>query len=308
MRSDALRPEAFDKAPIPSRDDNRMGLLYQILIAPFVDFPFMRRALVAGLALSIACGPVGSFLVQRRLSLIGYALSHAVLPGAALGYLMFGASVLAMSVGGLVAGIAVTVLSGLLSRMTVLREDANFTALYNIAIAAGVVIVSLYAANTDIVVFLFGNILAIDDASLLLVAGIASISSIAMAVIYRPLVTECLDAEFLRSVDGRGAMAHAVFMILVVLDLVGSFQALGTLMAVGLLFLPAIAARFLVWGIWPLCLASIGLGIVASYGGLVLSFHLDLASGPTIVLAAGFLCIAALLTGGRGGLLRRQAR
>src|ERR1700676_3078972 len=98
--------------------------LYNLLIDPFVEFGFMRRALIACLALSIGSGPIGVFLLLRRMSLIGDAMSHAVLPGAAIGFLIAGLSLPAMGLGGIIAGLSVALLSGLVSRTTDLREDA----------------------------------------------------------------------------------------------------------------------------------------------------------------------------------------
>ncbi len=137
--------------------------LYDFLLAPFVDYGFMRRALVACLALGIGSGPVGVLLMLRRMSLVGDAMSHAILPGAAVGFLFAGLSLPAMGLGGLVAGLAVALLSGFVSRTTVLREDASFASFYLASLASGVLLVSLRGSNIDLLHVLFGTILAIDD-------------------------------------------------------------------------------------------------------------------------------------------------
>jgi zinc/manganese transport system permease protein len=209
--------------------------LYDFLIAPFADYAFMRRALVACLALGLSCGAFGTFLLLRRMSLMGDALSHAILPGAAIGFLLAGLSLWAMSLGGLVAGIVVAMAAGLISRRTEQREDASLASLYLISLAAGVVLISLRGSALDLMHLLFGNVLAVDDAALLLVAGVSSLSLIILAIIYRPLVAECLDPTFLRALGVAGGLYHLIFLLLIVLNLVAGFQALGTLMAVGLL-------------------------------------------------------------------------
>src|SRR4029077_20974794 len=195
----------------------------------------MRRALVGCLALSLGGGPIGTFLVIRRMSLMGDALSHAVLPGAALGFILGGLSLPAMSLGGAGAGLTVAFLSGLVTRLTPLREDASFAAFYLISLALGVLLVSTHGSNIDLLHLLFGSILAVDDAALILMGGIATASLLLLAVIYRPLVVECFDPGFLRAVGGRGALVHTLFLALVVLNLVAGFQALGTLMTVELI-------------------------------------------------------------------------
>ncbi|WP_207482364.1 metal ABC transporter permease [Arenibaculum pallidiluteum] len=274
--------------------------LYGWLIGPFADFTFMRRALVAVLALALGCGPVGVLLILRRMALMGDALAHAVLPGAAVGYLLAGLSLPVMGLGGLAAGLAVAGLAGVVSRITPLREDASFAAFYLISLALGVLIVSTRGGNVDLMHVLFGTVLAVDDHALAVVAGIATTTLLGLAWIYRPLVVECFDPGFLRAVGGHGGRYHLTFLVLVVLNLVGGFQALGTLMAVGLMMLPAAAARFWADGVWPASVVASGMALAAGYCGLLVSFHFDLPSGPSIVLAAGTLYCASVLLGTRG--------
>jgi zinc/manganese transport system permease protein len=279
--------------------------LYSLLIDPFVAFGFMRRALIACLALSLGCGPIGVFLVLRRMSLMGDAMSHAILPGAALGFLVAGLSLWAMGAGGLVVGLAVALLSGTVSRATNLREDASLAGFYLISLALGVLIVSTRGSNIDLLHVLFGTILAVDDSALLLIAGIATITLLTLAVIYRPLVVECFDPGFLRAIGGHGSLYHIVFLVLVVLNLVAGFQALGTLMAVGLMMLPAAAARFWAAQVWSLSLVASALAFGSGLVGLLLSYHLNLPSGPAIILVAGAAYVASILFGTRDGLFKR---
>src|SRR5215813_670736 len=262
----------------------------------------MRRALVACAALAVGSGPVGVLLLLRRMSLVGDSMSHAVLPGAAIGFVISGLSLVSMSIGGFVAGLLVALLSGVVSRTTQLREYASFDSFYLISIALGVLIVSTRGSNVDLMHVLFGTILAVDDRSLLLVSAIATFSLAALAVIYRPLLVECFDPGFLRSVGGHGATYHILFLVLVVLNLVAGFQALGTLMAVGLMMLPAAAARFWSGSVWSLGAVSALIALLSGYVGLLLSFHVDLPSGPSIVLTAGVIYVLSMIAGPQGSL------
>lgn len=278
-------------------------MLYDTLIAPFVEFEFMRRAVAGSIALSLGAGPIGVFLMLRRMSLVGDAMAHAILPGAAIGYLVAGLSLGWMTVGGLAAGMAVALLAGLVTRATPLREDASLAAFYLISLALGVTLVSLRGSNLDLLHVLFGSVLGLDDATLLLVAGISTATLLALAVIYRPLVLECVDPGFLRSVSGAGGPTHIVFLLLVVLNLVGGFHALGTLLAVGLMMLPAISARFWTKDIAGLVAVATLIGILSGLTGLLISFHGGLAAGPTIILVAGAAYVLSVLAGPEGGLL-----
>src|SRR5262245_57814771 len=243
------------------------------LVQPFIEFEFMRRALVGLLALSISAPPIGVFLMLRRMSLMGDALSHAILPGAAVGYLLAGLSLLAMSLGGFAAGLAVALLAGLVARSTALKEDASLAAFYLVSLALGVMIVSIRGSNIDLLHVLFGTVLALDNSALILIGVIATLTLVTLALVYRPLVLECFDPQFLRSVSRASLPTHVIFLVLVVLNLVAGFQALGTLLAVGMMLLPAVTVRFwtdeLTWMIGGSMLA----GFAASLAGLLLSYH-----------------------------------
>jgi zinc/manganese transport system permease protein len=278
-------------------------VLYESLLAPFVEFDFMRRALVGACALAISGAPVGVFLMLRRMSLTGDAMAHAILPGAAVGYLLYGLSVPAMTAGGLVAGFAVALLSGLVARLTVLKEDASMAAFYLISLALGVTIVSLRGSNIDLLHVLFGSVLALDDATLLLLAAFTSVTLAALAVLYRPLVLECVDPGFLRSVSRAGAGAHLAFLALVVLNLVGGFHALGTLLAVGMMMLPAATARLWSADITIMIVIAVVAGIAASFAGLVLSYHFALPAGAAIILVAGGIYAVSAAVGRSGGMV-----
>jgi zinc/manganese transport system permease protein len=278
-------------------------VIYAFLIAPFADFEFMRRALVGTLALG--AGPVGVFLMLRRMSLMGDAMSHAILPGAAVGFLLAGLNLFAMTAGGLVAGFVVAVLAGLVARATELKEDASLAAFFLLSLALGVTIVSMRGTNIDLLHFLFGSVLALDNQTLVLIAAIASLSLVVLALIWRPLVLECVDPNFLRSVSRAGAPAHIAFLALVVMNLVGGFHALGTLLAVGLMMLPAAVARFWARDISAMILVAIATGIASGYAGLLLSFHAGLPAGPAVILTAGGLYVGSIAFGRVGGLARR---
>ena len=269
---------------------------------PFIEFSFMRRALVGCLALSLGAPPIGVFLMLRRMSLMGDAMSHAILPGAAIGYLLAGLSLFAMSLGGFAAGLAVALSAGLIARSTVLREDASLAAFY-VSRALGVLIVSVRGSNIDLLHVLFGTVLALDDQALLLVASISTLSLLVLAVIYRPLVLECFDPQFLRSTSDFSSPTYFNFLVLVVLNLVSGFQALGTLMAVGIMLLPAVTARFWADDVSGLILVAILVAFAASLTGLLLSYYANVPTGPAIILLAGVFYLVSVLVGAKGGLV-----
>ena len=282
-------------------------MIWEALIAPFLEFGFMRRALLGCIVISVGASPVGVFLMLRRMSLTGDAMAHAILPGAAIGYLIVGLSLSAMTIGGLIAGMSVALLSGFVTRSTALREDASLAAFYLISLALGVLIVSTRGSNVDLMHVLFGTVLALDDATLVLLCSIASLSILVLAIVFRPLVLECADPQFLRSVSGVSAVTHFTFLVLVVLNLVGGFHALGTLMAVGIMILPATAAKFWADRIGELIVVAVIVSILSSLVGLLLSYHFSLPSGPAVILVAGIAYVLSIIIGPVGGLFARTA-
>jgi zinc/manganese transport system permease protein len=267
---------------------------------PFAEFGFMQRALLGCLLLSASAPLVGVFLLLRRMSLTGDAMAHAILPGAALGYLASGLSLGAMTAGGLLAGMAVVLASGLVARSTALREDASLAAFYLLSLAAGVLIISSQGRNVDLLRVLFGSVLALDDATLLLLAVIAAVTAVALLLLYRPLVLECVDPAFLRTVSRLSPVAHYGFLMLLVLNLVAGFHALGTLLSVGMMILPAAAARLWVRELPGMLMLAGVLSAIGSTVGLVMSYRYELATGPAIVLSLGVVYIVSVLVAPRG--------
>jgi zinc/manganese transport system permease protein len=292
-----------------------MQPMLDLLVSPFAEFAFMRRALVATAALSLSAAPLGVFLTLRRMSLLGDALSHAVLPGVAVGFMLFGLSLPAMAAGGVMAGMLVAAVAGLVSRFTTLKEDASLAAIYLVALALGVTLISRQGTQLDLLHILFGSALGVDEPGLLLVASVASVSLLALALLYRGLVLESFDAVFLAASARRGKAGgqgggwvwQQIFLMLVVINLVAGFQTLGTLMAVGLMMLPAVSSRLWHDTLPAQLLNASGQALLAGYLGLVLSYHLDTPSGPTIIGCAGALYATSLLLAPGGWLPRLWA-
>ncbi|TXT36323.1 MAG: hypothetical protein FD135_4362 [Comamonadaceae bacterium] len=281
--------------------------LWDVLIGPFAEFVFMRRALVATLALAVSAAPLGVFLTLRRMSLLGDAISHAVLPGVAIGFMVSGLSLTAMALGGVVSGMLAAGLAGFISRFTSLKEDASLAAIYLVALALGVTMLSRQGTQLDLLHILFGSALGVDAQGLLLVVGVASVSVITLAALYRALVLETFDPVFLaasaaRGWARRGWIWQQSFLMLVVINLVAGFQTLGTLMAVGLMMLPAVSARLWHESLSAQLLNASAQAALAGVAGLLLSYHLDTPSGPTIIGCAGALYAFSLLVSPGGWL------
>ena len=254
----------------------------------WLGYDFMQRALVATTVLSFSIAPVGAFLVLRRLSLAGEAMAHAIVPGIVIAFVAFGLSVVSMITGGMIAGILVALGTSILARRTLIREDASLASLYLIALALGIFILSAAGSAIPLKSFLFGSALGIGNDTLMLIGVTATITLIAFALILRSLIAASFDPIFFESQSKKPGLVQQVFMFLLVLNLLAAFKSLGTLMAVGLMILPATAARYWVSTITSYMMLTLGFALLSCWIGLILSFYLSqVPTGPAIVLVAG---------------------
>lgn len=264
------------------------------IINLFTDNPFLLRALVACIGISFVCPILGIFLMLRRMSLMGDAISHAILPGVALGFMLGGMSVISMAVGGLVAGLLVAILAGLVSHKTEIKEDASFAGFYLIALALGVVIISKSGTNLDLMHILFGSILAVDKENLLILTIIATLSLVILAFIIRPLAIDIFDKKLLRSYGINEGLFHLIFLFLVVINVVVDFQILGTVLVIGLMMLPAGFSRLLTKSLNIMLILAIVSSLLSSFFGIIISYYYNLPTGPAIILVNGGLYILAI--------------
>jgi zinc/manganese transport system permease protein len=277
------------------------------LLAPFTSGIAMR-ALVACVLVGIAAALLGCVLVVRRLSLLGDAIGHAVLPGIGLAWLTLGAGVLGLFVGGLITGLITAIVAGLASRLTRLKEDAAFAAIFAICGALGVILVSRAGTQVDLVHVLYGNLLAVGRADLVIAAASACLVVMALALGWRAVVLECFDPAFHRAIGGRGLVVQLGLLVLVVMTLLAALHVVGAVLALGLFMLPAVSAYLWCerWGAMLVCAAVISL--VGSVIGICVSWHLALPPGPSVVAALGLAFIISAIISPRHGALARLLR
>jgi len=276
--------------------------LHQLFIEPF-SYDFMQRALLSAALLGVSGGLLGCLLVLRRLSLMGDALSHSLLPGVGLAYLIFGASTPALLAGALLAGLLTALGSALLSRLTRIKEDAAFGSLFVIFFGAGVALVSLARTRINLLHFLFGNILGVQASDLWVTGSITLLTIAAFLVFYRPIVLETFDPVFYRATGGRGGLVHMGILSLVVLNLVAALQTMGIVLSLGLFLLPAVSSYLWCDRLRHLLPLSSAIAVVCSAAGILLSYHLGLPSGSVIVLSLGTVFLLSALLSPRYGLL-----
>ncbi len=280
-----------------------LDVINSFFISPFTNFDFMQKALVGLLILSLSSPIVGIFLTLRKMSLSGDAISHAILPGAAIGFLFFGLSVQAMTICSLIAGVVVTLASSLFSRISRSTEDSNLAVFYLISLSLGVLLISISGSQVDLFHFLFGSAFSMNNDNIISLMIISSLTLLVLAIISRPLIIDSMDPLFLASVSRSGSTVHMLFMIVTVMNLVGGLQAIGTLMAVGLMIIPAVSAKFWTVRLHMIVLLSLLTSALAVYLGLVCSFSFNLPCSPCIILMLGMWYIISFIFGMKKGCL-----
>ena len=268
-----------------------MHSLWNIFLTPFVDYAFMQKALISCVFLCISAVPLGVFLLLRGLSLVGDSLSHGILPGIALGAIFFGMSPIPLFIGGITAGLIVAFISNRLSAKSIIPEDASFTVIYSLSLALGVLILFHHGTNTNVLHLLFGSVLGIDYTTLYLIAFVCLITTIYLAKWRKLLLMYCFDPLLFQVAGKHHKLLMFRFFALVVSNLVASYQAIGTLLALGLMMLPAITGRLLCTHYRQIFKVSSLVGIMGCYAGLLVSYHADWPSGPSIILCLGIQCL-----------------
>ncbi|MEH6444489.1 MAG: metal ABC transporter permease [Oceanospirillaceae bacterium] len=278
--------------------------MIDLVVSPFVEFEFMQRALFGCLLLSINGSLIGVFLLLKRMSLSGDAIAHAILPGAAIGYFFAGLNVLAMTVGGLIAGVLVAFLSGITARKTNTSEDSTLASYYLCSLALGVLIISMKGGSVDLLHVLFGSILALDNDTLYLLYFNSALCLLGFCCCYRFLVMDCSDSVFFKGLSKYSGYSHYLFLFLLVFNLVAGFHALGTLMAVGVTVLPAATAKYWSNRIEGMLFIAFLVAVMGALLGLLSSYYFRLPSSSAIVLWLGVFYLLSVLLGTQGGVLR----
>lgn len=260
----------------------------------FLEYEFLRNALIGTLLLGFSSVGLGFFLHYRRLILATDALSHGLLPGVAIGFWFFGLSMTAMTVFGFIAGLLVVGLSVLSSKWSQLKEDSTLSGFYILSLAFGVFLVSLKGSPVDLYHFLFGQILSITSEQLIVLAVVELIVLSLLFLIYKPLIKMTLDEDFARFLKIKTNLLKFLFMTLVIAHLVVSFQIFGTLLSVGFLILPILIGQLFFKKISALVVGSLIICWVCSLAGLLMSDYFDLPTSPTLILCFGVFFLAGL--------------
>ncbi|WP_341776437.1 metal ABC transporter permease [Staphylococcus simulans] len=251
-------------------------------IQQLTQYQFLNRALIISICVGIVCGTVGSLIVLRGLSLMGDAMSHAVLPGVALSFLFN----IPMFVGALVTGMLASLFIGFISERSKTKQDAAIGISFTAFLATGVIIISLINSTTNLYHILFGNLLAITNSAYWSTIIVSIIVLLLIIIFYRPLMISTFDPTFSRMSGLNTTAIHYFVMLLLSLVTVASIQTVGIILVVALLITPASAAFLITKKLWSMMIVASLISVISSIIGMYFSYIYNIPSGATIVLCA----------------------
>lgn len=279
-----------------------MTALLDLLAEPF-GYQFMVKAILGGGAVGAVCAVLSCFVTLKGWSLLGDALSHAVVPGVAIAYLAGAPFLLGAVLSGLFAVLGI----GAIERATRLRSDAVIGVVFTAFFALGLLLISLYPSNLRLTTILFGNLLGIADADLWQLFGVGAGCLLVVAVKWKDLLLYCFDAQHARAIGLPTGRLHLLLLGLLSLTAVAALQAVGALLVVAMLITPGATAHLLTDRFPRMLVLAAAMGAVTAMAGAYASYFLDGSTGGLIVLAQTGLFLLALVLAPKHGLLRRAA-
>ena len=273
-------------------------------IEALMHYGFLQKALTTSIMVGIICGVIGCFIILRGMALMGDAISHAVLPGVALSY-MLGIN---FFFGAVFTGVLTSLGIGFISQNSRIKNDVSIGIMFTAAFASGIIMITLMKSSTDLYHILFGNVLAVRPAEMWSTLLIGVIVLISIYAFYKELLVSSFDSTMAAAYGLPTRVIHYFLMTLLTLVTVASLQTVGIVLVVAMLITPAATAYLLTNRLWVMLYLSAGIGVLSSILGLYFSYTYNLASGAAIVLAATVLFILAFVLSPKQGLIWRAIK
>jgi len=274
--------------------------MLQTLIEP-LQYGFMQRSLVIAILVGIVCAIVGSYLMVQRLALLGDAISHSVLPGLAIAFIL-GANIF---IGAFIAGVLSTVIIAWIKARSTIKEDAAMGIVFSAFFALGITLITIVQKDNkiDLNHFLFGNILGVTAEDAIDTAFIVALVLLVVVFFYKELLFYTFDPLGAQATGLPVNLLNFGLMVLIALTIVASLKAVGVVLVLSLLITPASTAYLLVTRLHQVMILGAIIGVISSISGMYLSYFYNLPSGPAIVLVASGLFVLSLLFSPTQGIL-----
>ncbi|MFZ5693080.1 MAG: metal ABC transporter permease [Pseudomonadota bacterium] len=276
-----------------------MSALHDMLALP-LSYPFMQRALVVSLLVAAVCAVLSCYLVLKGWSLMGDAISHAVLPGIVLAYVLS----LPLAIGAFVAGLSCAVLTGYLKENSRIKEDTVMGIVFSGMFGFGLVLFTKVETEQHLNHILFGNVLGVTTRDLIETAIVAGGTLLIVLLKRRDLLLYCFDPNHARTIGLPVQVLHYGLLVLLALTIVASLKAVGIILVIAMLIGPGATAYLLTDSFERMLVIATAVALVSALVGTIVSFHIDGATGACIVLTQALIFAAAFLFAPKGGVLR----
>ncbi|CAD2070546.1 manganese transport system membrane protein MntC [Phocicoccus schoeneichii] len=275
--------------------------MISLFIEEVIQYGFFQKALLTGVAVGIVCGVIGCFIVLRGLALMGDAISHAILPGVAISY-MLGIN---FFVGAAIVGLLAALGIGFINRNSIVKNDAAIGIVFSLFFAVGVLLIAKAKTAIDLTQILFGNVLTVSDTDRTMTLIIGGLVLLLVYVFYKELVLTSFDPVMAEASGMKVGIIHYLLMLMLTLVTVVSLQTVGVILVVSLLITPASTAYLLTHRMSTMIFLSAAIGAISAIVGLFFSFSFNLSSGPSIVVVATAIFILAFIFAPRRGLIAK---
>jgi iron/zinc/copper transport system permease protein len=273
-------------------------------IQDLMNYGFMQKAFVTSIMVGIICGVIGSFIVLRGLALMGDAISHAVLPGVAISYILG----INYFYGAVLTGVLTAIGIGVINQNSRVKSDSSIGIVFSAFFALGIILITAAKSATDLTQILFGNVLAVRTSDMWLTLVIGAIVILTVVIFYKELLVSSFDETMAAAYGLKVRLIHYGIMVLLTLVTVASLQTVGVILVVSMLITPASTAYLLTNRLSVMIMLSSFFGAVSAVLGLYVSFLHDLPSGPVIALATTVIFILAFIFSPKQGILWRAIR
>ena len=259
--------------------------MFSEFIDGLLNFHFLQNALITALVIGIVWGAVGCFIILRGMSLMGDAISHAVLPGVAISFILG----INFFIGAIVFGLLASTIITYIKSNSIIKSDTAIGITFSSFLALGIILIGVANSSTDLFHILFGNILAVQDLDMWITIAVALLVLTTIKIFFRPLLLTSFDPILAKSIGVRVTFYHYFLMVILTLVAVTAMQSVGTILIVALLITPAATAYLYANSLKTMILLSSGFGALASVLGLFIGYSFNIAAGSSIVLTSALL-------------------
>ncbi|MGT2949090.1 metal ABC transporter permease [Streptococcus devriesei] len=266
------------------------------------QFHFLQNALITAVVIGIVAGAIGCFIILRGMSLMGDAISHAVLPGVALSYILG----INFFIGAIVFGLLASLIITFIRENSIIKGDTAIGITFSSFLALGVILIGFANSSTDLFHILFGNILAVEDTDKWISLGISLFVLLAIALFFRPLLLTSFDPTLAKSMGVPVTYYHYLLMVLLTLVSVTAMQSVGTILIVALLITPAATAYLYANSLKTMIFLSSALGALSSVLGLFVGYSFNIAAGSSIVLTSALIFLFSFIFAPKQRFLKKK--